>query len=182
MTTFDDKAITAAPFGDGVGEDEVGDRFGKQENGGDGDEVSICRVSFDENEVADDGDEDVEGGVEGGFDLDFAGTFPGGEDDEEWCGNDDEEGGELDYRDGFAEEEPTEDKVKDRGELDENAEIGGVVDFEGFVVENAGDGADGAGDDEGDSKSGGERFEVESGDGENDKRKDSDGIAVEEFL
>ena len=33
-----------------------------------------------------------------------------------------------------AKESPTEDEIKNRGELDEDAEVGGVIGLKGFVV------------------------------------------------
>lgn len=148
MTALVNGIETAAPLGDTMDKNDISDGFGKKKDGGDGDETSIGSVGFDEDEITNDGNQNIEEGIEGGLDLDFAGAFPGGEDDKKWGGNDDGEGGELERSDGLAEEEPTKYEIENGGELDEDAEVGGIVDFEGFEVKDAGNRADDTSNDE----------------------------------
>ena len=121
MTASVDSVETTAPLGDTVDENDISDGFGEKKDDGDGDEISIGSVGFDEDEITNDGDKNIEEGIEGGFDLDFAGAFPSGEDDEKGSGNDDGEGGELERSDGLAKEEPTEYEIENWGKLNKNA-------------------------------------------------------------
>ena len=80
--------------------------------------------------------------------MEFAGPLAGGEDDEERSGNDNGEGGELKRRDGLAEKKPAKYEIKDGGKLDENAEIGRIVELEGPEIEDASQGINDAGENE----------------------------------
>ena len=61
----------------------------------------------------------------------------GGEDNKKWCGEDDGEGEELERCECFTEKKPAEDEVEDRRELSEDADVGGIVEFEGAIVGDA---------------------------------------------
>ena len=72
--------------------------------------------------------------VEGGGFLELETFATGAEDDVERRSDDEGEGDELDWSDGFAEEDPAEYEGDDRGDLGEEGDFGGLVVFEGAVV------------------------------------------------
>ena len=52
--------VAVSPFGRRVDNDEIGDAFAYQEGGSDGNKTGVGSIGFDEDEVADNGDENVE--------------------------------------------------------------------------------------------------------------------------
>ena len=92
MAAFGDGVDAAMPFAVAPDDDKIGDTFTKEDDGDGGDEAGVgFVVATDENKVANDGDKNVKEGVEDSFDANFAGFFPGGENDEEWSCHDDGE-------------------------------------------------------------------------------------------
>ena len=66
-------------------------------------------TSFDENEVCDDGNYDIEGRLDGSFDFDFAATFSGGSDNEKRTTKNNCEAKQLVWREAFMQSDPAKD-------------------------------------------------------------------------
>ena len=95
-------------------------------------------VGFDKEDIANDGDEDVEKSVEDGVDFDFATATFGSGDDDKWCRKDNDKCNELYGREGVTKEKPAKYEVKHWGELSKDADIGGIVELEGSKIGDAG--------------------------------------------
>ena len=81
-----------APFGVIVNDEEITETFAEKNEGHFGKKTKVgSGVFFDKNDVAGDADEDIKKSVEDGADFDSATAFPGGQDDEEWGGENDDE-------------------------------------------------------------------------------------------
>ena len=63
------------PFWGRIDNYKISNTFGDKKQCGSGNETSTGGVGFDKNEITDDGNKDIEKGIDGGSDLDFAGAF-----------------------------------------------------------------------------------------------------------
>lgn len=111
MAGFDDLMIAAAELGAETHDGEVTKAFAEVEEGELGEEAELGGVAvfFDEENVGESGDEDVEEGKNDSADFGFARALARGENNEEWCGNNDGKSDELDGVESLAEQEPAED-------------------------------------------------------------------------
>ena len=114
--------------------------------------------------------------------MELARLLASGKNNEEWSRDNNGESGELNGADGFAEEEPSQDEVKNGGELDEKAEISGVVEFEGAIIKNTGDRINHSRHNKGNEKRRSEGGKVESSNGKEENRDNGNRIAIEKLL
>lgn len=83
---------------------------------------------------------------------------------------------------GFAEEDPAENKIEDRGDLNKNAEIGRVVELESLVVGDAGEAGKEPGSNEKEKDCGGRIVKIETADEAEDGGDAEESDAEKEFL